>query len=382
MRPATAPRPPTEQRILVVDAVTGAQRICAATSFADLLRSGDLVVVNDAATLPASLHGRTAEGAAIELRLASAPTEGEGTLCFTAALLGAGDYRTRTEDRPAPPSLAPGDILLFPYSLRARILSLSPSSSRLLLVSFSLSSASASASASALASLWRALYLTGRPVQYAHVPLPLALWDIQNVFAARPWAVEIPSAGRTLRAETLLALRARNIQLAAVTHAAGLSATGDPGIDARLPLPERFEVPEATARAIVSAKARGGRVLAIGTSVVRALESAPVAARAARPLDVVIAASGVTQLLLHPGAERAVVDGLLTGVHASDTTHFTLLGAFAARAVLDHALRSAEDAGLLGHELGDAWLVWGAPATPFVAQRERVRRAASATVAA
>jgi S-adenosylmethionine:tRNA ribosyltransferase-isomerase len=171
----------------------------------------------------------------------------------------------------------------------------------------------------------------------------------------------MPSAGRALRAETLLALRRRGVEIAVVTHAAGLSATGDPAIDARLPLPERFEVPDETARAVLRAKARGGRVLAIGTSVVRALESA--AHEATRSGAGPIAGlAGTTQLLLHPGTQRLVVDGLLTGVHESDTTHFGLLGAFASRGVLDAALRRAEHHGLLGHEFGDAWLVWGSRA--------------------
>lgn len=362
MRIADHPRSARQLRVLVVDAVTGAQEIRPASSLPELLEPGDLVVVNDAATLPASLPARAPSGESIELRLVGGVEPEGSAVHFTAALLGAGDYRTRTEDRPPPAAVGVGDMLAVGDELVARVLAISSLADRLLHIELQLRDARAERSA-----VWAAIYRAGKPVQYAHVPVPLALWDVQNVWAARPWAVEMPSAGRALDARALAALRARGVGLASVTHAAGLSATGDPDIDARLPLPERFEVPEATARAIVRAKARGGRVLAVGTSVVRALESA---ARASGdgPLR---GASGTTDLLLGPGTRRALVDGVLTGVHESDTTHYSLLGAFAGSEVLASALETAERDDLLGHEFGDAWLVWGSPATDIVAQRER-----------
>jgi S-adenosylmethionine:tRNA ribosyltransferase-isomerase len=380
MRPATEPRPARDLRILVVDAQRGTQQIAASGALPELLSPGDLVIVNDAATLPASLNALTPSGEALEVRLAGAL---DGGVRFTAALLGAGDHRTRTEDRPPPPRVLAGDSLHLGDELVARVLAVASFSSRLVRIELQLA-ADRGADAAAI---WGALYRAGRPVQYAHVPAPLALWDVQNVWAGRPWAVEMPSAGRAIRVETLLELRKRGVDVAFVTHAAGLSSTGDPEIDARLPLPERFEVTESAARAVVRAKARGGRVLAVGTSVARALESA---ARIAGN-GVLGAASGVTDLLLGPTTVRAVVDGILTGVHESDTTHFTLLGSFAERAVLDGALATSEANGLLGHELGDAWLVWGEPVTSTVArEHERPERracasaacAASATVAA
>jgi S-adenosylmethionine:tRNA ribosyltransferase-isomerase len=164
----------------------------------------------------------------------------------------------------------------------------------------------------------------------------------------------MPSAGRGLRVETLAALRRRGVEVASVTHAAGLSATGDPAIDARLPLPERFEVGHATARAVARTRARGGRVIAVGTSVVRALESAA-RLSTAPPL---IASSGVTDLVLCAATPLQVVDAIVTGVHDAETSHFMLLGAFARRSVLEGALRTASALGFLGHELGDAWLLW------------------------
>ncbi len=361
MSPASEPRAIAEVRLLVVDAASGALQTSRAGSFPELLEPGDLVVVNDAATLPASLPARDAEGAVIELRLVGALDPEGPAVRFTAALLGSGDHGMRTEDRPLPPRVAVGDRLRIGGELVARVLAVAPFSARLVDLELSASGTEDPAA------VWAALYRIGRPVQYAHVPRPLALWDVQNAWAARPWAVEMPSAGRALRSETLLALRRRGIEVTSITHAAGLSATGDAAIDARLPLPERFEVPEVAARAIARTKARGGRVVAIGTSVVRALESAARLSQGG-PLR---AASGTTELLLGPSTPLRVVDGLLTGVHESDTTHFTLLGAFASRPVLDAALVATDRLGFVGHELGDLWLVWQPSA-----------RAASATFAA
>ena len=372
MKPATTPRSLRKLRILVVDALTGVQATHPARALPDLLRAGDLVVVNDAATLPASLQARTSAGAAVELRIVGATDVDGSALHFTAALLGSGDWRTPTEHRPPPPAVGVGDVLAIGDELVAHVVARSVLSDHLVHVELGLREPMADPSA-----IWAALYRAGRPVQYAHVPAPLALWDVQNAWAGRPWAVEMPSAGRALDIGTVLALRARGVEVVAITHAAGVSATGHPEIDAQLPFPERFEVSEGTARAVNRAKARGGRVIAIGTSVVRALESA---ARSSGGSDDgrLRAAAGVTDLLLGPETRRAVVDAVLTGVHESDTTHFTLLKAFADRATLDLALASAVREDLLGHELGDAWLVWGEPAAPRVAQREAGGRCAPA----
>jgi S-adenosylmethionine:tRNA ribosyltransferase-isomerase len=144
----------------------------------------------------------------------------------------------------------------------------------------------------------------------------------------------------------LLRLRRAGIELAALTHAAGLSSTGVDALDRALPWPERFEIPARTAGALVAAKARGGRVIAIGTSVVRALEASGGAAGA-----------GVATLRIEPTYQPRVVDGLVSGLHAPGESHFELLAAFAPRASLVRALEHAADAGLSSHELGDACLI-------------------------
>jgi S-adenosylmethionine:tRNA ribosyltransferase-isomerase len=172
------------------------------------------------------------------------------------------------------------------------------------------------------------------------------------VYAGRPFAFEMPSAGRPLSWEILLALRRRGVRWGALTHAAGLSATGDPAVDAALPLPERYEIPAATARAIAETRRRGGRVIAVGTTVVRALEGA-----AAGASGVPRAGAGTTDLRIGDGFQPRVADGILSGVHAAGESHFAVMAAFAPRGLLDAAMADAERSGFTTHELGDAMLV-------------------------
>jgi S-adenosylmethionine:tRNA ribosyltransferase-isomerase len=202
------------------------------------------------------------------------------------------------------------------------------------------------------AALWAALYRQGRPVQYSYLAHELPLWAVQNVYAGPPVAFEMPSAGRPLSWEILLALRRRGARWASLTHAAGLSSTGDPALDAALPLPERFQIPAATVAAVAEARARGGRVVAAGTTVVRALEGAAAAGGGElRP------GAGETALVVTPDYRPRIVDGVLSGAHAATESHFALLSAFAGAALLAEAAAYAERAGFLAHELGDAMLV-------------------------
>jgi len=302
-----------------------------------LLREGDLLVVNDAATLPGSLSGVTESGAPLEIRLGGEQADGS----WRAVLFGAGDWRTRTEDRPAPPALAPGATLRFGV-LTASIVVVDEQSPRLVSLEFDARGAD----------LWRQIYRAGRPVQYAYAARALGLWDVQTAYAARPWAAEAPSAGFSLTWDLLLELRRRGIGIASVTHAAGLSSTGDATLDARLPLPEKYDVSVATVAAISATKARGGSVVAVGTTTMRALEGASSAGR-------LVAGEGTTDLVLGPLTRRAVVDGILTGAHEVASTHFTLLESFAPRPLLERAHAFADALGYLGHEFGDAFLILG-----------------------
>jgi S-adenosylmethionine:tRNA ribosyltransferase-isomerase len=300
-----------------------------------LLRAGDVLVVNDAATVPGSLRGSTARGNLVEARLAGRNADGT----WRAVLFGAGDWRTRTEDRPRPPRVSAGDRLSFD-GLRAVVTEVEADSPRLVTLSFADDG-----------SFWPRLYRAGHPVQYAHTAAPLALWDVQTAYAARPWAAEAPSAGFGLTWEIFLALRARGVAVAPLTHAAGLSSTGDLAIDARLPMREAYDIPAATVRAIGDAKARGGRIVALGTTSARALEGS------AAETGALVAGAGETDLVFGPDTRRRVVDGIITGVHDAGTSHFRLLQAFAPSPLLAQALDEAEVHGYRGHEFGDALLV-------------------------
>jgi len=338
--PAIWPREePALGRLLAFDVESGDLEDRRMDALPHLLFRGDLLVVNDAATLPASLQGTTANGDSIEVRLAG---RGDDDREWAAALLGRGDWRTRTEERPLPPPVAAGDVLRFGEDLAARVLRVSTLSPRLVDVTFDREGAR----------FWEALYRRGRPIQYSHLKGPLALWHVQTSYGARPWAVEAPSAGLPLTWQLLSDLRERGIALASITHAAGLSSIGDASVDAVLPLPERYDIPAATVEAIERAHRERGRVIAVGTTVVRALEGSA-AAHGGR----LKAGPGITGLRIDAAFALRVVDGLLTGLHEPGTSHFALLSAFAREDRLKQIWIHAEETGYLGHEFGDSMLI-------------------------
>ncbi len=348
VKTAAWPREETEaERMLVVDPDRDAIADFIVRDLPSRLRAGDLLVVNDAATLPGSLQGEATDGVPVEVRLLGPAEDG----VWTAALLGEGNWRWRTEDRPAPPRLGPGSVLAFPgpanpipdgSPLHATVVGVSEVSPRLVRLVFDREGDA----------LWAAVYRGGRPVQYSYVRAPLALWHVQTAYASRPWAAEPPSAGRPLTWRILLEARRRGVGLAAVTHAAGLSSTGEPALDAALPLPERFDIPAETVEAVARTRATGGRVVAVGTTVVRALEGAAESGEGR-----LAAGEGRTSLRIGPAFRPRVVDGLLTGVHQPGESHFELLQAFAPEPLLRRALAHAEAAGYLAHEFGDSCLI-------------------------
>ena len=291
---ADSPIPrPADARLLVIDG--GGHVLHASRArWLDYLDRGDLVIANDAATLPASLTGWHARsGAAVELRLAAwrssmfrSPVE------FDAVVFGSGDYRTRTEDRAPPPPLEAGDGLIF-GPLLATVTQILVGA-RLVRVRFDMP----------LADFWRGLARHGKPIQYAHIREPLALWDVWTTIAAIPAAFEAPSAGFILDWRDLASLPARGIRFATLTHAAGLSSTGDPDLDRRLPLDEWYRIPEATAKAVQQARRHGASVIAIGTTVVRAIE------HAARNRDEVRSGEGVATGRIGASTKLRIVDAV------------------------------------------------------------------------
>jgi S-adenosylmethionine:tRNA ribosyltransferase-isomerase len=329
-------RAPRLARLLTVNA-SGKLAHLPRSDLALIFGPGDVVVANDAATLPASLHGKhAASGAAIEIRLAGWLSLGDPTH-FIAVCFGPGDHRMPTEDRPPPPPLRPGDQLsLGPLSATIECLLGHP---RLCRLRFS----------GNRSTILAGLATHGRPIQYAHVPVPLALWDVWTKIATEPIAFEPPSAGFALDWRMLASWRSRGIHFATLTHAAGISSTGDPLLDLRLPFDEPYRIPKSTALAISWAKAARRRIIAIGTSVVRALESA------AEHDGGVREGSGMASGRIGEGTDLRVVDAIVTGVHQPGESHFELLRAFVEESLLQRIARATHS--YRGHEFGDSLLI-------------------------
>jgi S-adenosylmethionine:tRNA ribosyltransferase-isomerase len=331
---------PDDAKLLVIDPCHEPHP-AARAELLNFLRAGDLVVANDAATLPASLSGYHAPtGGAIEVRLATRasllPDDVEN---FSAVVFGAGDFHTQTEHRPAPPPLAPGDGLVL-GPLRATVTGLLDHP-RLIALRFD----------GRPDEIWAGIARHGRPLQYAHLTTPLALWDVWTAIAGPPVAFEPPSAGFVLDWRTLAAMRDRGIEFATITLAAGISSTGDPALDARLPFDEPYDISAATADAVNRARAASRRVVAIGTTVVRALEHAVDGSGRVR------SGAGLATRRIDKTTSLRAVDAILSGVHEPATSHYQLLRAFADDETLEKADALMNALGYRTHEFGDSVLL-------------------------
>jgi S-adenosylmethionine:tRNA ribosyltransferase-isomerase len=178
------------------------------------------------------------------------------------------------------------------------------------------------------------------------------------MFAREPGSAEMPSAGRPLTPRVVAPLAQRGVRMAAVTLHTGVSSL-DAG---ERPYPERYRVPEATAVAVNDARRHGGRIVAVGTTVVRALETVALRDGSVR------AGEGWTDHVVTPDRPPRVVDGIITGLHAPKATHLAMLEAFTGRERLARAYAAALDGGYLWHEFGDVHLIaprGGGPRVPF-----------------
>jgi S-adenosylmethionine:tRNA ribosyltransferase-isomerase len=144
------------------------------------------------------------------------------------------------------------------------------------------------------------------------------------------------------------------VRFATLTHAAGISSTGDPELDARLPFDEPYFIPSATAIQIQLTKAEGGRVVAIGTTVVRALEHAA----GAGVSRTYASGYGLATGRIGRDTRLRVVDAIVSGVHERGTSHFELLQAFHEEAALARMSEEVESNDYLAHEFGDTVLLW------------------------
>lgn len=325
-------RVPPEARGLARDGVRLAvvtperTRHLRAAALPELLHPGDLLVVNTSATLPAAV-GLQRHGCPATLHVSTQLDDGAWVV----------ELRHGDGTAPAVPDV--GEVLRLPGGVRLRIDTPHPAGQE---------------------RLWRAVPLPavdvtdylpehGRPVRYSYVEGDWPLSALQNVYADRPGSAEMASAGRPLTERALVRLMARGVPVAPVVLDTGVASqeSHEP------PQPERFAVPAVTARLVNGTLAAGRRVVAVGTTVVRALESAASGGR-------VHAATGWTSLVLGPQRPATVVGGLLTGLHEPEASHLDLLAAVAGRDLVGRAYADVTGAGgpgYLWHEFGDAMLL-------------------------
>jgi S-adenosylmethionine:tRNA ribosyltransferase-isomerase len=291
-----------------------------------LLEPGDLLAVNESATLPASLQATSRLGK-IRLNLSTRFADD-----FWLA------EPRWSPSRPGPLPLNRQERLEIGEA-KAVLLQQYPGIPRLWLARFDTP-----------ASVLMAKY--GEPIHYSYAPAyPMS--DYQTLFSRFPGSVEMPSAARPITLHVRDTLRERGIGIVGIILHTGVSSLEieNDTVEHQTLYPEVFKVPEATANAVNATHARGGRVIAVGTTVVRALETAwtPSGVRAC---------SGATGLYIHSGNNVHVIDGLLTGLHDPVTSHLAMLSAIAGVDRVKRAYAEAIRNRYLWHEFGDSHLLW------------------------
>jgi len=320
-----------EVRLLVIDRASGQLEHTRFDHFGEFLRAGDLLVFNSSRTLPASLSGCVEQGPCIEIRLAEHLPDDSWL-----ALL-----RCQRGD-PFSCGLRPKMLVDLGQGLTATIRMRDEHIPRLWQLSFSKSGSE----------LINAFYLVGRPVRYEYVSAPWGLDYYQTVYAREPGSAEMPSAGRAFTWRLLFDLQRRGVETAYIVLHTGLSSYLDEELDAQHPASEEeYFVSERAADKINEAHARGGRVIAVGTTVVRTLESA------ADEQKRVQAGHGYTRLHITANHTLKAVDGLLTGLHEPEASHLDLLTSFLPAEKIKEAYQEAVRQKYLWHEFGDLNLI-------------------------
>jgi S-adenosylmethionine:tRNA ribosyltransferase-isomerase len=292
-----------------------------------LLTPGDLLVINVSATLPAAVQAWRQDGSGCRVHFATqAPELGERWRVV----------ELRTADGARPIRGRAGERIKLPRGAAIELIAPYASGARLLLARFE-----------GPGGVEQYLARHGEPIRYGYVRRRWPLAAYQNVYATTPGSAEMPSAGRPLTAELITALVARGILIAPITLHTGVSSpeAHEP------PFPEQFVVPEPTARLVGGVRVRGGRVIAVGTTVVRALETV------AGDDGTVRAGGGWTGLVIDLGRGLKVVDGLITGWHEPHASHLQMLEAIAGSALLSASYDAAVEHGYLWHEFGDSHLI-------------------------
>jgi S-adenosylmethionine:tRNA ribosyltransferase-isomerase len=342
---ATEP-PPVRDGVRLLVATADRIRHARFRQFGEFLAEGDLVVVNASATLAAAVDGDRA-GVPVEVHFSAELDDGAWVVEVRPAGVSSGPV---TGLRPGEAIGLAGDVALVldvprpagqDRLWRAELRARQPGGTQP-------GGARPSAGPSRIeGGAAEFLARHGRPIRYAYVPRRWPLAEYQTVFGREPGSAEMPSAGRPFTAEIVTDLVTRGVALAPIVLHTGVSSQ-EPG---EPPQPERFRVPESTARLVNATRAAGGRVVAVGTTVTRALESA------AAPDGTVRARNGWTDLVLGPERPARVVNGLVSGWHAPGASHLALLTAVAGPALVRRAYAEALRAGYRWHEFGDSCLL-------------------------
>jgi S-adenosylmethionine:tRNA ribosyltransferase-isomerase len=313
-------------RLMVAERATGTIAHARFSDLPELLAPGDLLVVNRSSTLAAAVPARRADGTAVQLRFSTAaPDARELWVVELRDAGGASPLRARA-----------GEILTLPGGASAEVLAPYAGGRRLWL-------ARVRAEGGVLALLER----HGHPIRYAYVPREWPLSAYQTAFASEAGSAEMPSAARPFTPELVTRLVSAGVHVAPITLHCGVSSPERH----EAPYPEHYDVPEATARLVDAVRWWGGRVIAVGTTVVRALETV------AEPDGTVVAGSGWTGLVVDADRGLRAVDGLITGWHEPEASHLQLLEAVVGRDLLATSYEAALEAGYLWHEFGDSHLV-------------------------
>ena len=322
-------------RLLVIDRATSHIDHTRFDKIDKYLRPGDLLVFNSSRTLPASLRGcecSAAHGPCMEVRLAERLPDGSWLallLCEQGDPFGCG--------------LRAGMQIEFAEGLAATVLERDVNIPRLWKLRFSISGIE----------LVDLIYRLGKPIRYEYVSAPWDLDYYQTVYATEPGSAEMPSAGRAFTWKLLLDLKRRGIDSAYVVLHAGLSSYMDDELDRQHPASEEeYFVSRITAKKINQAREKGGRIIAVGTTVVRALESA------ATENGSVTEAHGYTRLKIDHQYRLRSAKGLLTGLHEPEASHLDLLSAFLPAEQIHAAYREAIARRYLWHEFGDLNLIF------------------------
>jgi S-adenosylmethionine:tRNA ribosyltransferase-isomerase len=313
-------------RMLVAERSSGRLMHAAFGELPTLLDEGDLVVVNTSAVIPAAVTASAEDGRLLMVHLSTRLADDR----WVVELRRIEGRTTQRWDGPAPRALTIGSHASM--TLDAPYLD----SNRLWIATLHLP-----------APVYDWLAEHGQPIRYRYVEQPWPISAYQNVYATEPGSAEMPSAGRPFTAEVITRLVAKGVGVSPLvlhTGVASLEAT-------ELPYPERLRLPASTAARVNDTHRHGGRVIAVGTTVVRALESA------GDDGGVVSAMDGWTDLVITPERGVRVVDGLLTGWHEPEASHLLLLESVAGHSLLEASYAASLHAGYRWHEFGDTHLI-------------------------